>query len=264
MSTGSGKDAFGPGNGLSHEFGLAMDKVGATPLMFKLVVSDPFRRESVGATIRGELSLPTISSDQWIEREIAVRDRLVSYGMPPFEDSLLQKAATMGVGINDRFVPGGLSRRQLLEIAGEASVKLNGGTAKSADYEGEELVTKPHIFSLDHNTIFRPYGEHMESISPPFMLNYDQQWQCATTVGGDGFTTAETAIYVAVIRPWVEFGGRFPYMGGSIRCRNAHGLGYSLSVGFYAFSGLLVSYGNRSRQYWHIWALPEVSRELVP
>lgn len=254
QSTGSGKDAFGQGLGLAHEFGLALGDERITPSLLKLVVSDPSRRATVATAIRGELKMPSISPEHWIERELAVVRRLIEFGLPEFDLALVEKAAVKPAGIHSRFVPGGMQRYQLLEACAQAGLKLYNNDAKAADCDGEEITTVPCVSLVDYGTLMKPTNKNHH----PFMLDYDQQWAWAREQGGRGFCSAEQTIYLAVLRPWIECDG-IPYMGGSIRCRNARGSDDSLCVSFNADYGLYVSYYGRSGQYWNLWALPEVS-----
>ena len=260
MGNGTGsvaKDAFGPGLGLGHEFGLAMSDEQVTPSMFKQAVSMQGRKQSVGAALRGELQLTTITPADWVAREMAIGAELVKCGLPGFDQKLVEMTATDDVGLYDRFVSAGFQRRQLLEACGKAGVKLYQGNARDADRDGDEMPTVASVFTLDYMNIFRPTNpEHH-----PFMLDYDQQWSWATERGGEGFSTAEEFLYVGVLRPRIEL-GCLPYMGGSVRCQNACGSDRSLYVFFRAGSGLSVYFWARSDEDWDLWALPRKFREL--
>ncbi len=257
--TGS-KSAFGPGMGIGHEFGLKMFSEGVSPSMFKLAVSDPIRRASVGAALRGEISLATISPEDWIVRERVVGESLAELGLPMFDQGDVVKAAEKGVGIYDRFVPSlpkETARKQLLKACERAGVKLYTGNSKDGDYDGERIATVAGVFALDYASIFKPTNAEQH----PYVLPYDQQMGWATEQGGDGFSTAEEAIYMAILRPKVEI-GFLPYIGGYIRCQNTCDSGDSLGVYWSAGNGLRVSRWYRSGAGWLLWALPRKFRAL--
>lgn len=260
-SPGGLKNAFGSGVGLAHEFGQAMAKERVTPAMLDKPSKDPILRSKVGALLRGETISDPIKPQDWVDREMEVGQDLAKCGLPLFDQGQVETAAEMGVGIHHRFVPAfskeNVGRRRLLEVAEKLGIKLNGGNAKSADCDGEEIPNKAGIFTIDYNMIFAPTNSEHH----PFMLNYDQQWSWACEQGGNGFSTVAKTLYVAVIRPRVEL-GKLPYMGGSIRCQDACGSGFSLHVRFCADDGLDVVSWDCSNQYWAVWALPEVFQEL--
>ena len=253
----SSKDAFGAGNGLSHEFGLAMADVNVTPQMFKAAVSDPTKKASVGAALRGELAVTQITIDQLIAREIAINKTFCeAAGVPYFGDSHIKETVhhkelvAGSISIHDRYIPSSLTRRQLLNIGRNLGIKLYNNDPKAADNDGEEIPTEQGIFQLDFMSMMVPTDvDHR-----PFMLDYDQQWAWATEQGGNGFSSAEQALY-AILRAKLEL-GRIPFMGGSLRCRNTRSSGGSLRVYFNAGDGLCVFNWDRSVQYWILGALP--------
>jgi hypothetical protein len=254
----SSKDAFGAGNGLSHEFGLAMADENVTPQMFKAaIVSNSVRKVSVGAALRGELVVSQITIDQLIAREIALTTAFCETAKIAYPgDALIEKmlrhkeSVAEAISINDRFILGGLKRRQLLDVSRSFGINLYNNDPKSADNDGEELPTVQGIFQCDFVTMMVPTNENHH----PFMLDYDQRWTWATEQGGHGFSTAEQALYT-IIRAKLEL-GRIPFMGGSFRCKNVYGSGSSLRVGFNADRGLKVSFWGRSIQDWLLGALP--------
>lgn len=198
-----------------------------------------------------------VTPEEWTDREYQVGRRLAELGLPEFCQGDVVQAAEAGVGVYDRFIPGGLDRKSLLKACEQAGVKLYTGNTKDADYGGDRMPTEAGVFTLDYASIFKPTNTEQH----PYVLPYDQQWSWATEQGGNGFSTAEEAIYMAILRPKVEI-GYLPYQGGAIRCQNPDGSGYALSVDWGAGYGLRVGYWRRSDTYWGLWALPRKFRAL--
>jgi len=246
--------------GQASEVDLALGKLGVTPAMSQRVVTDPTIGAAVAASMRGDLTLGEISPEEWIARERVVGESLAELGLPMFDQGDVVKMAEMGVGIYDRFVPSlpkETARKQLLKACEQAGLKLYAGNNKDGDYDGERIATVSGIFTLDYASIFRPTNTEQH----PYVLTYGDQWHWATEQGGDGFSTAEEAIYMAFLRPKVEI-GYLPYMGGSIRCQNTYGSDLSLNVRWYAGGGLYVYSWRRSDASWALWALPRKFRAL--
>ncbi|MBI3260866.1 hypothetical protein HYZ64_00645 [Candidatus Berkelbacteria bacterium] len=228
------------------------------------VITDPLRRKNVAAALRGELGAPEVRFEDILAREVSVTGTFcktadIEYpGDELIEKALRQKEAKAGsISVHDRFLPNDLHRRQLLLLSPKFGIKLYNNDSRQADCDGEKIPTKTGVFVLDYGTIFTPTDEKHR----PFMLDYDDQDAWAREQGGDGLSTAEQTIYVGVIRPKMEL-GYLPYMGGSLRCRNACGSGRSLGVGFSADDGLSVSDCVRAYRYWSLGALPGKYLEL--
>jgi hypothetical protein len=214
-------------------------------------------KDAFGAALCGELVVTQNIIDQLIAREIALTTafcetaKIVYPGSNQIEKTMRHKESVAGtISINDRFIIGGLKRRQLLDVSRNFGIKLYNNDPKSADNDGEEIPTVQGIFQCDFIAMMVPTNENHH----PFMLDYDQQWTWATEQGGHGFSTTEQALYF-VIRARLEL-GRIPFMGGSFRCNNAYGFDYSLNVCFSAGLGLNICYLNRSVQSWNLGALP--------
>jgi hypothetical protein len=243
--------------GQASEVDLALGKHGVTPAMSQRVVTEQTIGAAVAASMRGDLTLGEISPEEWIARERVAGESLAELGLSMFDQGEVVKAAEMGVGIYDRFIPSGLDRKQLLRACEQAGIKLYAGNAKDGDYDGERIATVAGIFTLDYASIFRPTNADQH----PYMLPYDRQWSWAAEQGGDGFSTAEEAMYMAFLRPKAEI-GYLPYMGGSIRCQNDYGSDDSLYVRWNADYGLDVNGWSGSDANWNLWALPRKFRAL--
>jgi len=238
----------------------AMDLLGSAgvlPTHVQQVIDDPIRRAVVADAYMGIIAPQQVEFNDLLAREISVTGSFckiakIAYpGDERIEKALHNKEAAAGISIYDRFIPGGLKRRQLLDVSRNFGIKLYKNDPRDADNDGEEMPTEQGVFQLDYMSMMEP----TDDLHRPFMLDYDAQWTWATEQGGNGFSTAEQALY-AIIRAKLEL-GRIPFMGGSFRCKNAYGSDYSLGVSFDAGVGLYVfSRWGRSRQRWSLGALP--------
>ena len=127
-------DAFGPGLGLGHEFGLAMGDEHITPAMLKDAVSNPIRKASVGAALRGEASGSEVTLEMLVVREMEYVGRLCAMTgyTPPSEDVIMTELETAqtksgGLTVNDRFRPKGLTLDIIFAAfyAGNSTVDLS-------------------------------------------------------------------------------------------------------------------------------------------
>ncbi|MFY9484315.1 MAG: hypothetical protein WAP74_01700 [Patescibacteria group bacterium] len=239
--------------------------LGVLPAHVQQTIDNPIRRILVASAYRGEGAVPEVRFEDVLEREINFTGMFcetagVTYpGDDLIEKALRQKQAKAGsISAFDRFLPGDLHRRQLLDVSRKFGIKLYNNDPKAADCDGEEIPTKAGVFNLDIASIFARTGAPHR----PFMLTYDEQHAHACELGGDGLSSTEKTIYMAVIRPQMEL-GYLPYMGGSLRCRNAYGSERSLHVRFDADDGLDVDSSRRSGQYCSLGALPRKYLELA-
>jgi len=257
MTTRTGSNVFGTGIGLADQLGITLAKQGVTPQMIHSANADPTRGASIGAAFRGDISLGQITLDELIAREISYAKAFCEVAdVPGFrgtyvEAALRYKESVAGViSVHDRYIPGNLTRRQLLGINCNLGIKIYQNDPKVADCDGEAISTEQGVFQCDFMSMMTP----TDADHRPFMLDYDQQWSWATEQGGNGFSSAEQALY-AILRAKLEL-GRIPFMGGSLRCRNAGSSGCSLGVLFSAGDGLGVYDWDRSDRYWYLGALP--------
>jgi hypothetical protein len=210
---------------------------------FQRIIDDPVYRRQVWLAMTGQLLVTEITKQEWIERET---NAMRALGLLE-EDALRIEimANRDGVGINRYFIPAGLTRKDLVELAGAMGIKLN----DSPHCDGQKLPTEAGTLECDLSAIMTSTNADHQ----PFLLNYDEHEAWAKAQGGDGITSAEEALYL-LIRHFMAF-GRILFMGGWIRCRNPHDAAFSLSVAFNADAGLNVNYDNHSNRNWHYGAV---------
>ena len=257
MTTRTGSNVFGNGIGLADQLGITLAKQGVTPQMVHLANANPARGASIGAAFRGDISLAQITLEELIAREIAFTKtfcEIADFAYPGDGHIAIimekKQSAAESVSVYDRFMVAGFKRRQLLDASRNFGIKLYQNDPKAADNDGEEIITEQGVFQLDYMSMMVP----TDADHRPFMLDYDQHWAWATEQGGNGFSSAEQALY-AILRAKLEL-GRIPFMGGSLRCRNTGSSGGSLNVSFNAGDGLSVYYWIRSDPGWDLGALP--------
>lgn len=270
------KDAFGAGNGLSHQFGLAMGQQGVRPGMFQQAVIDPIRAAAVAFALRGE-AITKVSFEDLLTREINIVGIFCqTVGIHCPEPGMIEQAlrlpeeANGSVTVNNRFMPGDLTLKMLFQFIynwnaqrvkdGEAPLKLYDEQSKEwwrENKDVESLPTDAAILTCDFNTVMRA----TDLAGRPFNLNMDEQIAWAKELGGDGIRSAEEVVYL-FIRCLIE--NQLPlWGGGSVRCKNAFGSDSSLYVFFYADDGFYVDRWSRSGQYWDLGALPGKSLVLA-
>lgn len=276
------KDAFGDGNGLSHQFGLAMHDEGVTPSMFQAAVAlGSLRKRSVGAALRGDLTVEQAALDEIVTRENNTVQLIcgwagVAYpGTDVIREALQRAQSQWGeVTGHDRFVPAGLGLPQLF-----AAIYGFNEWAKSAeqvavgrmpiplyheqnsewwrkDKSVQYLPTKAGVSRLNHVTAMQPY----DMTGRPYNRNYDEHVADAQAMRFDGIMEAELATY-HFLRNVIEF-GRPLWAAGSCRCVNTYGSAYSLSVSWDAALGFSVSSWNRENHNWNIGSLSRKYLEL--
>ncbi|TSC92147.1 MAG: hypothetical protein CEN92_103 [Candidatus Berkelbacteria bacterium Licking1014_96] len=263
MRTGSGsKDAFGPGNGLSHEFGLAMDDEGVSPVMFKQAVSVRPRKAAVGAALRGELLLPIIVDiNDLITREIDLTKQWcglaeIDYPGDKIVRQVIRDAAKAREGLteNDRFRPSiaadcgleaafqffyGWNEQCDTERQPGLKVKLAAEPGKELwrDKKAERLAIERGVFSaVPLVELANPW----DNSGRPYNLPYDAQDEVCREAGGEGLSTVEDLTWLPG-RGTLERPGKPCWAPVWFRCKNAYGSVYSLSVCWDA-DGLCVGY----------------------
>lgn len=258
MGTGSvvkvAKDAFGPGNGLSHEFGLAMADERVIPAMFKQAVSDQICKSSVGAALRGELVLDKIPFDQILERECMVVQIVLGWsGLKYSGDNKVEAALRRaeaewdGLTSHDRVIPGNLDLTRLFQAVygfndyckseGKTGIKLGHEPNKEwwrSDKQAKSLPTYFGVLRQDLTVAMQP----TDLTGSPFYLNADEHEAWARERGGDGMTSVEETLYL-FLRSAYEYGR--PLWGvGWVRCRNTYGSDSHLALYWDAGDGLRV------------------------
>jgi len=269
------KDAFGAGNGLSHDFGLAMDDEKVVPSMFQTAVSDPIRKVSVGAALRGELTVSQVAFDQIITRENNVLTLLCEWmgvkypGVDVVERALRKAEAEWGgISIHDRVIPAGLDLAHL--FAGfyafnaakteqrEMPIKLGHPANEEwwrKDKNVQHLPTELSVIRQDLASVMQP----TDLLGRPFYLNLEAQVAWAKDQGGDGITSAEETAYL-FLRSVYERGLPL-WAAGSCRTRNAYGSTFSLYVYWDAGDGFCVDNYDRFG-IWDVGVLPRKSLVL--
>ena len=281
MGTGSGgKDAFGPGNGLSHEFGLAMDDEGVTPSMFKQAVSARNRKASVGAVLRGELLLPVIDVNDLIAREIELTTKWcglaeIDYPGDKIVRQVMRDAdkARKGLTVNDRFRPlipaeSGLEQtfqffygwNTQCDAERQPGLKVKlvvnpGDEFWRTDKKAERLVVECGVFrAVPLAELANPW----DSDSRPYNLPYDKQDEVCREKGGEGLSTTEDLIWLAG-RGTLENPGRPCWAPAWFRCKNTYDSGNSLGVCWGA-DGLKVDNNwNRDNANYNLGVVPRWS-----
>ncbi len=214
------------------------------------VINDPIMRRTVGAALRGEIAEASIGAQDWINREFGMCEERAKCGLPVVEKRQVENAWRDGFGQHHHFLPGDLGRVQILEACQKAGIKIYNSSVAAADCNGDVLPTKAGVLEVNYGAVMVPTDrEHR-----PFMLDYDQQCEWSNQQGGKGFTTAEESL-MYILDMWIAI-GRITYMGGSIRCKNASGSGYSLFVRWDADRGLRVYGFERDAQRWYLGAVP--------
>lgn len=214
---------------------------------FQRLIDDPVYRRQVWLAMTGQLVLSDITAEGWVERELNCLRRLGrakeegAESFPTPDEAAVRHMAENGnFGFHRYYVPGGLTRAQLLDFAREAGAKMN----SSPDAEGDQIPTEVGVLECDLAAIMTP----TDATHRPFNLNAEEQESWSAEQGGEGLTSAEEALYL-VYRAFLAF-GRIPFMGGWIRCRNRHQDGDRLLVGFFADGGLRVDWDAGSRSRW--------------
>lgn len=238
---------------------LAGDNLETVLRCFQRIIDDPVYRRQIWLAMTGQLLVTeiTITKEEWVERETNAMRALGLLVEDAVQNDALRieiMANRDGVGINRYFVPAGLTRKDLIELARKAGSKIN----DSPHYAGQELPTEAGVLDCDLSAIMTSTSADHQ----PFLLNYDEHEAWAKAQGGDGLTSAEEALYL-IIRHFLAF-GRILFMGGWIRCRNSHGADYSLAVGFDAGAGLDVLYDIPSFRSWYFGAVARKFKPLAP
>ncbi|MFH0912055.1 MAG: hypothetical protein V1807_00080 [Patescibacteria group bacterium] len=216
---------------------------------FQRVIDDPVYRRQVWLAMTGKLIVNEMSKDEWIERETNAMIQLGLMDAVVEENDALRikQMATKGqFGINHYFIPSGLTRSRLLELAAKVGIKLN----SSPNCDGDEIPTEAGMLECDLSTIM----QSTDSAHRPFNLDYNGHLAWAKEQGGSDLTSAEEMLYL-LIRHSMAF-GRILFMGGWIRCRNRRGSGFRLLVSFDAGDGLRISYGFVGYSSWGWGAVP--------
>ena len=218
---------------------------------FQRVIDDPVYRRQVWLAMFGKLVISEITKEEWIERET---NAMIHLGLMSKEADandidvarIKQMADAGQFGINRYFVPVGLKRYRLLELAAKVGIKLN----SSPSCNGDEIPTEAGVLECDLSTIM----QSTDSAQRPFGLDYNGQLAWAKEQGGSDLTSAEEMLYL-LIRHFMAF-GRILFMGGWIRCRNRRGSSCRLGVRFGAGRGLFVHCSRVGRSVWHWGAVP--------
>jgi len=216
---------------------------------FQRIIDDPVYRRQVWLAMIGKLVISEITKDEWVERETnAMRQlgELDENAVVNDELRIKQMVNAGHFGINHYFVPAGLTRSRLLELAAKVGVKVN----SSPNCDGDEIPTEAGVLECDLGAIM----QSTDSSHRPFNLDYNSHLAWAKEQGGSDLTSAEEMLYL-LIRHFMAF-GRILFMGGWIRCRNRHGSSYRLSVRFYADDGLNVYCGDDDYSRWRWGAVP--------
>jgi len=272
------RDAFGQGLGIGHEFGLAMGDEHVTPTMLKFAASDPLRKKSVGAALRGELTFAKADFDFILTREQENITTIFNFaGIKQPETDMIVRALRSAeerfgvITTHDRVIPASLTLDILFRALygfnawatnqdGYQPIKLEhnqNGEWWGTDRDVKHLPTELGVLRLD----FAEAMQATDLIGRPYNLNMDDQNAWALEQGGSGLYSAEQTIYV-FLRSIIER-NRLLWSVGSCRCRNAYGSGRSLRVRFDAGDGFCVDYWDCDVRRWSLGALPEVS-VLVP
>jgi hypothetical protein len=226
---------------------------------FQRIIDDPAYRQQVWFSMMvGRLVPIEITKEDWTLREARAMAQL---GLLEFDgDSSsdieleIRKAANRGgFGINHYFVPAGLTRTKLIELAYRVGMKVN----NHPDCDGQELPTKAGVLDCDLSAIMTSTNADHQ----PFLLNYDEHEVWAKAQGGEGLTSAEETLYL-IIRHCMTF-GRVLFMGGWLRCRNTRGDGEQLIVCFNAGYGMGIRWCHRSARNWRIGAIDRKFTPLV-
>ena len=225
------------------------------------VIDNPVTRKKVVALLLGQPMPQEVAFDTLLERELAGTARVCELaGVSTLDDTVVKLALEKAVQVwghltkHDRFVPEELNRRQLLAVCQNAGLKLNGGSHKSANCNGEELPTEAGVNRFNLSCALQP----TDLRGRPFLLPASEQHDWALSQGGDSLMSAEEALFLFA-RSAIE--RSLPLWGvGWARCRNASSSGCSLGVYWNAAYGLDVHGLGRYRQGWGLGALP---REFV-
>lgn len=246
------KDAFGPGNGLSHQFGVAVRKEGVTAPMLKRVVDDPIHRGRVGALLKGETISLEVSLDRLAEREAIELQQLCTFaGLPYPGDSQIERAlrarqAVAPLTEHDLVQVGGYT----MEVGFDFFYAFN--EQRRADGLDEfKLWQTPHRedwrswrnaerFPTEFGVITVDFAAVLKStnlLGHPFFLPQDKQEEWARAQGGDGLMSVEETLQL-----WARrlIQGKLPWDFGAARCRNALGSDFSLTVYWHANDGFRV------------------------
>lgn len=235
------------------------------------VVNNPVQRAMVITAMRGDLTLGMPSFADILEREASIVGsfcRMAGLSYPPLrqiEKALCLAEATRDfVSVNDRFIPGGIGLEQAFQFLynwnaeqikqGGIPLKLYNEIGKvgkewwRTDKDVEFIPTQAGILTCDFGAVSRS-----DMAGRPFNLTLDDQIAWAKDQGGDGITSIEELVYL-FIRSIIECRLTL-WGGGSMKCRNACGSGYSLGVHWVAGGGFDVGLWRRSVQDWDLGAV---------
>jgi len=222
----------------------------------KQIINSTIRRQRVADALVGKFdAVVEMSKAEWIERET---NAMIHLGLMSKEAAtdidvarIKQMADAGQFGINRYFVPVGLKRYRLLELAAKVGIKIK----SSPNYDGDEIPTEAGVLECDLSQIM----QSTDSAHRPFNLDYNSHLAWAKEQGGSDLTSAEEMLYL-LIRHFMAF-GRILFVGGWIRCRNRHGSSGRLRVYFFAGCGLVVFYCCDDVSGWGWGAVP---RKFIP
>ena len=237
---------------------LAGDTLAEVTRCFQRIIDDPGYRRRIWLVMTGKLVVDELTMDEWIEREINVMKTL---GL--FDEETARQIETMANRVlynlysTHYFVPKGLTRERLIELARGAGIKID----DSPHRKGEELPTEAGILWCLLSEIMVPTDDHYR----PFNLNYEQHERWVKELGGDKLTSVEEMLYLLIRQCMVS--GRVLFMGGSIRCRNSRDANDSLTIGAIRGGindGLSVGCTTRSLSHWTCGAVAQQFTPLDP
>ena len=215
------------------------------------IVNDPLYRKQVYLAMAGKLIVDEMTQAEWIEREANALARLAELGLPKVSAGELERAWQEGMGAHHRFVPTGLTQRQLLDVCKAAGIKMS-----SLDILGESLPTEAGVIEHDLVSMMSP----TDADHRPFLLNFEEQVVWAKEQDGVGITSVEETLYL-LLRAKVDL-CLIPFIGGWIRCRNKSGTGEPCGVVCDAGGGLWVYSGDLEYRYWDRGAFPRKFRRI--
>lgn len=219
------------------------------------VNDDPSHCRRVFTALTGiDVQMVEPTQEEWVRREKFAFKRLVKVGIPIPTEAEIAAEWFEGCMLMHRFVPGGLRRLQLLKACHKVGIKVNFDVPAIANFDGrgEQLPTERGTLECDLERMMQSTdGKHR-----PFNLDGAQHDEWAKEEGGDGYTSAEEALYLK-LRARVEL-GRVPFMGGDIRCRNRCNCcrtGCSLKVEWSVPGGVDVRHEGLGSSRWSLGAL---------
>jgi hypothetical protein len=195
-----------------------LEKLGVDQSHIQAVIDNPTQRRKVADALTGQISRPLLSQAEWINREMSIFSRLYALGFGPITRQRIDAAYHESNTVDHRFIPGGLTLNDLLDLWGKVGLKIQsrgGGITNPNNYQYlEPLPTVEGVVEARFEGFMRVTDDKYR----PFMSSRKDQLAWIHEQGGDGFPSMEEHLYV-LLRFFLEE-GYIPFHSGYCSCRN--------------------------------------------